>query len=171
MNTDPGMNVANNGQQAGYRQNGYPRPYDGVNASDSGDHHIDPWGNSTDPSSLNGVQDQFQQQQRHGDKLAENYGFQGFGAGPKLNEVSPNIGGNSNDWSFNAGAPRDDWKKPQQGPVPLNGDTSTGGADKEPSAPPAPPPHRRRQLSKTPSESQSNEKRKSWFMRRFSKDR
>ncbi|KAJ5220281.1 hypothetical protein N7468_009485 [Penicillium chermesinum] len=132
--------------------NNFQQSYDNVTAlsgSGSGSNNTDPYGNSTDPSSLNSSMDQLQQQalqqQRMEQRAQAEYGFQGFGSGPNLN---------------NNGYPAS--------PVAMD-----QGIAQKPvmTAQPSPSPATSR-LRKNTNETNvaPPEKRKSWLKRRFSKD-
>ncbi|KAJ5114967.1 Protein of unknown function DUF2406 [Penicillium alfredii] len=125
----------------------YQRSYDNVTAmSGSGSGYTDPYGQSTDPSSLNSSMDQLQQQalqqQRLDERAQAEYSYQGFSMSPNTNSkalppapapvADPNWGG------------------------PVGGVHAAAGAK---------PSH----LRKNTNRSNGNEKRKSWFKRRFSK--
>lgn len=118
------------------------RSYD--NGSGSG--NTDPYGQSTNPSSLNSSMDQLQQhalqQQRMDERAQPEYGFQSFGAGAGLHGKGPS-------------APPPVADPHMGGPV--------GG--RTPTAAPA----NNKILRKTQNAG-GDEKRKSWFKRRFSKD-
>ncbi|OQE09383.1 hypothetical protein PENVUL_c006G09597 [Penicillium vulpinum] len=132
-----------NGSPYGYPQqgSGFQRSRDNMAAmSNSNSGNTDPYGQSTDPSSMNSSNDQLQQQalqqQRFGDRSQAEYGF----GSPRV----PQPGGGPN------------WGGPVGGTP-----TSTGAA-------PAQPPVHKTVNQPPPSEEKS--KRKSWFKRRFSKD-
>lgn len=131
-------------EQAGYNANGYSQPayqrsYDNV-AAMSGSGYIEPYGQATDPSSLNSSMDQLQQQAMQQHRLDERaqaeYGFQGFGAGPNLAAKGQPSAPAGSSWGGSSQAPA------------VNRLTKTANT--------ATPPN--------------NDKRKSWFKRRFSKD-
>ncbi|PWY92755.1 hypothetical protein BO70DRAFT_403084 [Aspergillus heteromorphus CBS 117.55] len=147
-----------NTDQSGYSQHGYQKSYDNITAasgSGSGS-NTDAYGNSTDPSSVNSSMDQFQQQQQQyqqQQQMAESYGFQGFGGGPNL-EGQANTGGRIN---FGSKPPAADPNA--GGPVGGGGGAAAAAAAN------------RRHLRKATNDSEmSNDKRKSWFKRRFSKN-
>lgn len=136
--------------QAGYAQYAYQHSYDNATAlSGSGSGYTDPYGQSTDPSSLNSSMDQLQQQalqqQRLDERARAEYGYQGYGGGANMNDNGFPL----------ASAPA---------PAPV-ADSSWGGpVGGTPSAKLA------NTLRKSPSKANADEKRKSWFKRRFSKD-
>lgn len=143
-----------NTDQSGYSQHGYQKSYDNMTAasgSGSGS-NTDAYGNSTDPSSVNSSIDQFQQQQQQQQQMAENYGFQGFGAGPNLNGQA-GAGGRIN---FGSKPPAAD---------PNAGGPVGGGAAAAATA-------NRRHLRKATNDSEmsNDSKKKGWFKRRFSKN-
>ncbi|BCR93968.1 uncharacterized protein AKAW2_11014A [Aspergillus luchuensis] len=144
-----------NTDQSGYSQHGYHKSYDNMTAasgSGSGS-NTDAYGNSTDPSSVNSSIDQFQQQQQQQQQqMAENYGFQGFGAGPNLNGQA-GAGGRIN---FGSKPPAAD---------PNAGGPVGGGAAVAATA-------NRRHLRKATNDSEmsNDSKKKGWFKRRFSKN-
>ncbi|KAL4926956.1 uncharacterized protein BDV17DRAFT_268330 [Aspergillus undulatus] len=159
--------------QNGYAQNGYYKSSDNVTvASPSGSGSTpDQWANSTDPSSINSSLDQFQQQQQlqqqqqqEQQAIAESYGFQGFGAGPNINEQT---------FASNAAGKAPYGQAPT--PAPPVHDPNAGG-------PVGGPPlvagrrHLQRKSMHQPQQSVSSDagdngnKRKSWFKRTFSKN-
>lgn len=146
LSTDQGGYGNGKEAQYAYQQQGYQRSNDNVTAlSGSGSGYTDPYGQSTDPSSLNSSMDQLQQQalqQRRLDERAQaEYGFQGFDGSPSVNV---------------RGFP--------SAPAPAADPNWGGPVGGTPSAAPA------NTLRKTPNQPNSDEKRKSWFKRRFSKD-
>lgn len=133
-------NMANNSQH------GYQRSRDNVAAmSNNNSGNTYPYGQSTDPSSMNSSNDQLQQQALHQQRLDERaqaeYGSNGF---------------NSSRTPQPIGDPS--WGGPVGGPP-----TSTG-------ARPAPSTPRQNVNQSSPGE-EKTDKRKSWFKRRFSKDK
>jgi hypothetical protein len=146
-------NIGNNvnNSQYGYPQNnGYQRSYDNVTAlSNNGSGHTDPYGQSTDPSSINSSNDQLQQQalqqQRLDERAQAEYGFSGFSS---PNVAQPQQPANSN------------W----YGPVAPSAN-GAGHAAAQPS-----PLSKNMNQNVTPTPTDKAEKRKSWFKRRFSKD-
>ncbi|KAL4897699.1 hypothetical protein BDV59DRAFT_48681 [Aspergillus ambiguus] len=140
--------------QNGYVQNGYHKSYENMTAASGSGSNTEPWGNSTDPSSVNSSIDQLQQQQRMDERsAADNFGFQGFGPGPNLNSKAMASGG--------AGSER----------IVLGNNTSTTPATNSGGPVGGAAPTTRRQLRKTNNNAPEagDTKRKSWFKRRFSK--
>ncbi|RDW86703.1 uncharacterized protein DSM5745_03345 [Aspergillus mulundensis] len=156
--------------QNAYGQTGYFKSSDNVTvATPSGSGSTpDQWANSTDPSSINSSLDQFQQQQQqqqqqHEQAMADSYGFQGFGAGPNINDQTF--------VSNSAGKP----PYGQAPPAPPAHDPNAGG-------PVGGPPNpqlvagRRHLQRKSQQQSVSSDagdngtKRKSWFKRTFTKN-
>ena len=164
-----------NNSNGNYYNHNYQPSYD-TNTTGSGSgasHGTEPWSNSTDPSSENSSIDKVQQPA--GPDLAETYGFNGFGGapqfqGPILEEYSPRPPPHSQ-LVHGQGSPLG---RPYQ------------GSD----LPPPPPPHMnsRDNVQRTPQRggtlqkfsrnekndtlkrTETGEKRKSWLMRRFSKN-
>lgn len=166
MNSEHYGNNASNGYaqngyaQNGYGQNGYHKSYENVTAASGSGSNTEPWGNSTDPSSVNSSIDQLQQQQRMDERsVADNFGFQGFGPGPNLNGKVAASGG--------AGPERIVLGNNQSSAPATDSGGPVGGG---------PAPTTRRQLRKTNNvptaapAAAGDTKRKSWFKRRFSKD-
>ncbi|CAI7671271.1 unnamed protein product [Penicillium manginii] len=130
-----------------YQNNNYHQSYDNVAASGSGGSgQTDPYGQSTDPSSMNSSMDQLQQhallqqqQQQRMDDRAQEYGFS-FGNTAPLNTK---------------GFP--------SAPPPVASPTSPASVAQPHFAAPANGALRK-------NTSQAGDKRKSWFKRRFSKD-
>ncbi|KGO71229.1 Protein of unknown function DUF2406 [Penicillium italicum] len=127
-------------------QYGYQRSRDNVAAmSNTGSGPSDPYGQSTDPSSMNSSNDQLQQQalqqQRLDGRAQAGYGSNNFSS-PKL----PQPVGESS-WG---------------GPV--------GGAPTSAVAKPAQPTPQKT-VNQPPAGGEKTDKRKSWFKRRFSKDK
>lgn len=146
MNGEPAP-YANNAQ-AVYPQQAPHQSYDNVTAaSGSNSQRTDQWGNSTDPSSVNSSLDRLQQQQQQQHQnLEKTYGFNGFGNGPQLD--------------YNQG-----YGQPVPPPPAANGQGYG-----QPSVPPAVPRKEApTQLRKTPTQTPTAEKKKSWFKKRFSK--
>lgn len=154
--------------QNGYAQNGYHKSYENMTAASGSASNTEPWGNSTDPSSVNSSIDHLQQQQRMEERpVADSFGFQGFGPGPNLNNGKAMASGGAG---------------PERIPIALGNNNSSvapataasnvggpvGGGGAAPT---------RRHLRKStnvsnnvPDKSAGDTKRKSWFKRRFSKD-
>lgn len=148
VSTDQGGYYSNGKEaQYTYQQQGYQRSNDNITAmSGSGSGYTDPYGQSTDPSSLNSSMDQLQQQalqQQRLDERAQAEYYQGYGGSPN---------------EYGVGYPA--------APAPAANPSWGGPASGTPSA--AMP----STLRKTENQSSVNtgEKRKSWFKRRFSKD-
>lgn len=134
--------------QYAYQQQNYQHSHDNVTAlSGSGSGYTDPYGQSTDPSSLNSSMDQLQQQalqqQRLDERAQAEYGYQGYGEGAYMNDNGFPLA--------SAPAPALVAEPSWGGPV--------GGTPAKPA----------NTLRKSPSKANA-EKRKSWFKRRFSKD-
>lgn len=154
--------------QNGYAQNGYYKSSDNITvASPSGSGSTpDQWANSTNPSSINSSLDQFQQQQQiqqqQEQAMAESYGFQGFGAGPNINDQA---------FMSNAAGKTPYGQAPA--PPPPAHDPNAGGPVGG-----APLAAGRRHLQRKSVQQQSissdagdnSTKRKSWFKRTFSKN-
>lgn len=127
-------------------QQAHQRSYDNVLAmSGSGSGNTDPYGQSTNPSSLNSSMDQLQQQalqqQRMDERAQAEYGSQGFGAGSSMYGKGPSA------------------------PPPV-ADPNMGGpvGGRTPTAAPA-----NNSLLRKTQNAGGDDKRKSWFKRRFSK--
>ncbi|KAL5337285.1 hypothetical protein BJX70DRAFT_247071 [Aspergillus crustosus] len=170
----------NGHHENGYGQNGYYKSSDNVVASPSGSGSTpDQWANSTDPSSINSSLDQFQQQQQQQQQLqqqqesaiAANYGIQGFGGGPNLNEQT---------FASNAAGKVPYGQNQAQVAVP---DPNVGGPVGGPGPSSGPPlAAGRRHLQRKSIQQQQQQqsfssdagdnatKRKSWFKRTFSKN-
>lgn len=83
--SDPMLYGGHNIQSQGiYPSHANQQSYDTVTSSGTGSHGTEPWGNSTDPSSENSSIDRLSQVPKQ--DLGEIYGFNGFGAGPILEE-------------------------------------------------------------------------------------
>ncbi|KAL2003044.1 hypothetical protein VTN02DRAFT_5200 [Thermoascus thermophilus] len=131
----------NNGQSF-YPQQGYQKSYDNVTAGSASVSNTDPWGNSTDPSSLNSSMDRLQQQQQR--PLADSYGVNGSNAGPQGNNgVAYNAGAGGYEQAVPAPAAKD----PNSG-GPVGGTPRKGAANSSPDG---------------------GEKKKNWLKKRFSK--
>ncbi|KAJ6178472.1 hypothetical protein N7519_008933 [Penicillium mononematosum] len=131
-------NMANSSQY------GYQRSRDNVAAiSNNSSSNTYPYGQSTDPSSLNSSNDQLQQQalqQQRLDERAQEYGFSGFNSPRAPQPIGdPSWGG------------------------PVGGATTSAGAAPAQSV-------ERKNVNQPSPGGQKAEKRKSWFKRRFSKD-
>lgn len=168
MNTEPGVYGRNN--QAIYPSHAHQQSYDTVtSASGTGSHGTDQWGTSTDPSSENSSIDKIQQVPKT--DLGEEYGFSGFGGapqfqGPILEEHglgAPTYGqpgygqsqmslSNGHPYQGNGGHPIPPPHKEaaSQGPIKLGSSSASSGES-------------------TYAQPHSEEKRKSWLKRRFSK--
>lgn len=149
MSTDQWSYANGNGKDAqyAYQQQNYQRSNDNVTAlsgSGSGSGYTDSYGQYTDPSSLNSSMDQLQQQAWHQQRMDErsqaDYGYQ--------------VPGNSNPYG----------KSYPMAPPAVAGPNYGGPVGGTPSAVPA------NTLRKSQNQSNANDKRKSWFKRRFSKD-
>jgi hypothetical protein len=145
-------NIGNNvnNSQYGYPQgHGSQRSYDNVTAlSNNSSGNTDPYGQSTDPSSINSSNDQLQQQalqqQRLDERAQAEYGFGGFGSSKAPQPIGdPNWGG------------------------PVGAPTASGSGRAPAPVPAAAQPNH---LHKNTNQSDKGDKRKSWFKRRFSKD-
>lgn len=147
----PGPRVS--ADQNGYQNHAYQRSYDNVTAlsgSGTGSGYTDPYGQGTDPSSMNSSVDQLQQhallQQQHQHQQQQ-----------RLDERAQDYGvsfGNTPNWN-NKGLP--------SAPAPVASPTSPGTVAQQHFAAPA-----KKALRKDVP--QAGDKRKSWFKRRFSKD-
>jgi hypothetical protein len=123
---------------------GYQRSRDNVAAMSNTGYGTNPYGQSTDPSSMNSSNDQLQQQalqqQRLDERSQAGYDFNGFSS-PRAPQPlgDPSWGG------------------------PVGGTPTSTGAG--PAQPPA-----RKNVNQPPASKEKPDKRKSWFKRRFSKD-
>jgi hypothetical protein len=184
MQSDPGWNNNNNSRQSShgvYPVNGYQQSRDTVNTNGSNGSHSDgPYSN--DPSSENssierGVPVKPPQSDMHEQYGSNGYGSNGFGRRPIMEEYEQR------------GPPGGGYFPP---PVPQHMNMpSQNGMPPQNSMPPAPPKHitqpapiklnssgappsseaaRPAMISKKSSTAGDNDKRKSWFKRRFSKD-
>ncbi|KAL4935309.1 hypothetical protein BDV06DRAFT_207244 [Aspergillus oleicola] len=160
---------SNADQQNGYAQNGYHKSSDNVTvASPSGSGSTpDQWANSTDPSSINSTLDPFQQQQQlqqqqQEQAITENYGFQGFGVGPSIDEQT--FAGHA--------AGKAPYGQAQTPAPPVHDPNAGGPVGGTPLV--AGRRHLQRKSMHQPQQSVSSDaggdKRKSWFKRRFSKN-
>ncbi|KAL4818137.1 hypothetical protein BDW67DRAFT_22611 [Aspergillus spinulosporus] len=156
--------------QNAYAQSGYFKSSDNVTvATPSGSGSTpDQWANSTDPSSINSSLDQFQQQQQQQQQqqertIADNYGFQGFGAGPNINDetFAPNVAGKA---PYGQDSPAKPAHDPNAGgPVggPQNPQLVAGRRHLQ---------RKSQQQSVSSDTGDNGTKRKSWFKRTFSKN-
>ena len=168
------MLYANSNNNGTYYNHSYQPSYD-ANTTGSGSgasHGTEPWSNSTDPSSENSSIDKVQQSANP--DLAETYGFSGFGGAPQLQ--GPILDG----------PPR----PPPHGQHGYGQGAPPGRPYHGSELPPPPPPHlnsrdagprppQRREVLQNSFGGEKNdsskvtgtgEKRKSWLMRRFSKN-
>ncbi|KAJ5396636.1 hypothetical protein N7509_004749 [Penicillium cosmopolitanum] len=135
-----------------YQNNNYHQSYDNVTASGSGGSaQTDPYGQSTDPSSMNSSVDQLQQhallqqqQQQRMDDRAQEYGFSFGNAAPLNTKGFPSA------------------------PPPVASPTSPGSVAQQHFAAPANGALRKK--APQTGAAGAGDKRKSWFKRRFSKD-
>lgn len=146
----------NSGGQGVYPMPGVQQSYETVTTASGSGSSADPAGYSTDPSSENSSMDRVAPPQKD---PAETYGFNGFGNTPQY--LPPGSG--INEYGAYGGQQGGGYQ--QQGPPPV--------PRKEPGAPRGPP------IKLGPSSGPnliskearpSNEKRKSWFGKRFSKN-
>lgn len=165
MQADPGWNRYPQGNGNGngvYPVQGYQQSRDTVNTNGSNGSHSEPY--STEPSSDNSS---IERAAGMKPDLGEQYGFQGFGPGVKLDQYQNGMGPSNNGYAvqrpngtLNYGAPPPVPMKqgpPPAGNKPIKLTSSNEG--------PANGDGRPNVLQR-----QSTEKRKSWFKRRFSKD-
>lgn len=135
-----------------YQNNNYHQSYDNVAASGSnGSGQTDPYGQSTDPSSMNSSMDQLQQhallqqqQQQRMDDRAQEYGFSFGNAAPLNTKGFPSA------------------------PPPVASPTSPASAAQQHFAAPANGALRKK--APQAGAGGAGDKRKSWFKKRFSKD-
>ena len=184
-NSDPALYGSNhnaNPTAAIYPTHGHQQSYDTVGGTSSGSHVTEPWGNSTDPSSENSSIDRIQPPPKT--DLGEAYGFNGFGGGPQfggpiLEEYGhgdPGYGqpGYGNAQMANGGGQYYQGNSSGPPPVPQHLPPAPPPKDAAASArtPMRPVPHnvgtRRRDYISRPAPP-SNEKRKSWIKKRFSR--
>ncbi|KAF1969018.1 hypothetical protein BU23DRAFT_582948 [Bimuria novae-zelandiae CBS 107.79] len=171
MQSDPGWNRYPHGNGGGngvYPVHGYQQSHDTVNTNGSNGSHSEPY--STEPSS-----DNSSIERAGGMKpdMGEQYGFQGFGGGPILEEYQNGMESSSNGYAVQRPRGNPNYGAPAP-PVPM-----------KQGLPPPPPAHANKSVKLTksndaqtsngenrpaPLQGQSAEKRKSWFKRRFSKD-
>lgn len=167
-----GYSYPNYGNGNGNGNGTYQRSYENVTAgSGSNTTTTEPWNTSTDPSSVNSSIDQlqqqqyqqYQQQQRMEEKAAAEYGFSGFGSGPNLANANGGMP-----------PPPPSHGTPYYGAAggrtskPLPTPYASGGGEPVDTAPGIAP-STRRHLRKATNGSDSSDKRKSWFKRKFSK--
>lgn len=157
MQSDPGWNRYSQGV---YPSQGYQQSRDTVNTNGSSGSHSDP---HTEPGSDNSSFERAPAVARP--DPAEQYGFQGFGGGPILEEypAAQNMGGYPVQPSYGA-----------------NGYNGQNGYGAPPPVPAKAQPIKLGQPSQGPSanaggrpavlQRQNTDKRRSWFKRRFSKD-
>ncbi|KAJ4345582.1 uncharacterized protein N0V89_011715 [Didymosphaeria variabile] len=166
MQSDPGWNRYPHGNGNGvYPVQGYQQSRDTVNTNGSNGSHSEPY--STEPSSENSSIERSAGGMKP--DAGEQYGFNGFGGGPILEEYHNGMGPARNGYAVQRPNGTLNYAAPP--PVPMK------------QGPPAPPAHANKPIKLTKSndapnsdsspavtQNQSNEKRKSWFKRRFSKD-
>jgi len=150
MQSDPAWNRHNQGNGV-YPSHGYQQSRDTVNTNGSNGSHSDPY---TEPGSDNSS---VERATPVGRPDAEQYGFQGFGGGPILEE----------------------YPAPQNMGYPVQPPNGANGYGAPPPVPAKAQPIKLGQSSGAPSASegrpdvlqrQNTDKRRSWFKRRFSKD-
>ena len=157
MQSDPGWNTRQS-QQGVYPMNGYQQSRDTVNTNGSNGSHSDgPYSNDPSNSENSSIERGIPVQPPQQD-MGSQYGFNGFGRGPIMEEYAqgppPPAHGMP---SQNGMAPPPPKHAAQAAPIKLGG----GG-------PPATENTRPAMLSKKSSD--AGDKRKSWFKRRFSKE-
>jgi hypothetical protein len=171
MQSDPGWNTNNNRQSTHgvYPVNGYQQSRDTVNTNGSNGSHSDgPYSN--DPSSENSSIERGVPVRPPQSDMHEQYGSNGFGRRPIMEEYEqrppgagyfpPPVPQHNNMPSQNGIPPAPPKHLAQPAPIKLN---SSG-------APPSSEAGRPAMVSKKSSAAGDNDKRKSWFKRRFSKD-
>lgn len=157
MQSDPGWNRYSHGGNGVYPSYGYQQSRDTVNTNGSNGSHSDP--NSADPGSDNSSFERPTPVSKP--DLGEQYGFQGFGGAPILEEY-PNPSAPLNN-GYGVQQPQANGYSGQNGPpVPAKNAPIKLG---QPTGAPANGAARPAVLQR-----QNTEKRKSWFKRRFSKD-
>jgi hypothetical protein len=165
MQSDPGWNNRQNAHGGVYPMNGHQQSRDTVNTNGSNGSHSDgPYSNDPSNSENSSIERGMPVQPPQQDMGAQ-YGFNGFGRSPIMEEYAQGPGHYSqgppppaHGMSSQNGMPPPPPKHANQGPpIKLGG----GG-------PPATENTRPNTLSKKNSD--AGEKRKSWFKRRFSKD-
>lgn len=173
--SDPALFGHANAQNGVYPSHGQQQSYDTVASASNGSHATDQWGTSTDPSSENSSIDRVQPAAKP--DIGEAYGFNGFGAGPQFQGPILEEHGQ--------GAPG--YGQPGYGQEQV---AAGNGYPYQGNGAPAPPPHASSKnsvskvpiklgsgsapntaapISRQPSAPASNEKRKSWLKKRFSK--
>ncbi|KAF2831329.1 hypothetical protein CC86DRAFT_443063 [Ophiobolus disseminans] len=162
MQSDPGWNTRQNGHGV-YPVNGMHQSRDTVNTNGSNGSHSDgPYSNDpSDNSSFERAVPVQRPQQPPQPDMGEQYGFQGFGKGPQMDPYAQGpLNGNAyypppQQNGMQSGPPPP--PKHATSPTPIKLNTSAGSQPADPG---------RKVLSKT----SNDDKRKSWFKRRFSKD-
>ncbi|THC97992.1 hypothetical protein EYZ11_002494 [Aspergillus tanneri] len=151
-----GQNYSQNGYApTGYSQNGYHRSYENETAASGSGSNTDPYGNSTDPSSVNSSIDHLQYQQRMEERaMVDGYGFQGYGSGLNMEGQATRGATGAGKMNVNRGVPVID---PTAG-GPVGGPAAAAASNRQ---------HLRKQTNASDA---SDTKRKSWFKRRFSKN-
>lgn len=167
--SDPALYGHNNAQGI-YPSHGHQQSYDTVASASNGSHATDQWGNSTDPSSENSSIDRVQTAPKP--DIGEAYGFNGFGGvpqfqGPILEEHGQDAPG---------------YGQPGYGQSQL---THGNGFPYQGNQVPVPPPHAPPKDteprvpinlgdspvgSRAPPSVDTDNKRRSWLKKRFSKD-
>ena len=177
--SDPMLYGGHTTQSQGiYPLHGNQQSNDTVTSSGAGSHGTEPWGNSTDPSSENSSIDRLSQVPKQ--DPGETYGFNGFGAGPILEEHHVNAPAYG-----------------QPGYAQSQAISNQGYAYQGNGFPPVPPPHAHANAKETRprppiklgtspgnpyinekggslsqlSRGDTSEKRQSWLKRRFSKNK
>jgi len=160
MQSDPGWNNRQSAHGGVYPMNGYQQSRDTVNTNGSNGSHSDgPYSNDHSNSENSSIERGMPVQPPQQDMGAQ-YGFNGFGRGPIMEEYAQGSGNYSQgppQPPAHAMPPPPPRHSTQAAPIKLGG----GG-------PPATENTRPAMLSKKSSD--AGEKRKSWFKRRFSKD-
>ncbi|KAH8732743.1 hypothetical protein GQ44DRAFT_601644 [Phaeosphaeriaceae sp. PMI808] len=159
MQSDPGWNKRQSMHNSGnvYPIHGLQQSRDTVNTHGSNGSHSD-GSYSKDPSSDDSSFERavpVQQPQPPQQDIGEQYGFNGFGKGPQLDSYEPNGNGNFPQQQTNNGPPPPPKHVTQPAPIKLN---NTSGSPPQAGGRP-------NVLSKN-----GDDKRRSWFKRRFSKD-
>ncbi|KAI4141509.1 MAG: hypothetical protein LQ340_007623 [Diploschistes diacapsis] len=155
------------------RRNHHQPAYDTATqgSSSGGSHGVEPWSNSTDPSSEASSVERFQQQPPPPPKpdLGEQYGFSGFGGAPNGFENGPDhvaYGPGPNGFDRRPQPPRHQEMPPPPPPHFSDGGAKVNTLQRRPTVPlqEIQPPQAAAPHPGT------GEKRKSWLMRRFSKN-